>query len=237
MANYLPIYILISLIPLIFLAIACCSSSAKVQRLSECRLLSCLTRRNRNNNATDAPKTTTTDDIELQCIRVDGPYPPSNRDLHRTASLMRTRSDNPFSQTSLDHRLPRAPPTRQSRTPGPTTSQHHRAAALALLERPRSGSSSSSSSSMFNNMPDHLPPRPSAPSPPSSTASAGWFYAYRSRQWWGDEDEVALAEGGGSSRDEDVVMQAFRRESALPGRKSVLRLDHQGDGWTDVSLR
>ncbi|KAJ4388733.1 hypothetical protein N0V93_006192 [Gnomoniopsis smithogilvyi] len=233
MANYLPVYILIGFVPLVFLAVACYSTAKTRTLTGECHLLSCLSRRNRD--TTDSPQITT-DELEMQCIRSHGPYPPPNRDLHHSASLTTERMKHPIQKTERRQNLSQSAPTLQPRAliSPPTTAyqqqqqqHHHRAAALASLERVRS--------SVVATMLD-LPPRPSAPSPPSSsTASAGCSCRHHHQhqgQWWEDVAD--------SDEDAEDVVPARKRKTAMPGVHSVFRLHSpivQGDGWTDVTLR
>lgn len=251
MAKYLPICLLIGLVPLTFLAAACYTSHhAKkfpgtqqtrstlppLQRLSEC-LAPSNTRRNLRNAAHNGRphKVPPSDDLEMQCIGVQSP--PSTH-LHCPAGPTLVRADT----LSLSKDIL---PPRRSRARIPDTVAHYRAAALASLERALSSCSVTNNVDDGNdnddnddNMAAQEQPRPSAPSPPaSSTASAEDLYP-GSRQWWALVDTEL-----GVSTAEEAAVPTCKRETAMPGRMSAFRLpaiksgDSQGERWTEVSLQ
>lgn len=223
MANYLPVYIIIALIPMIFLGIAIYSNyqsrktssstqpsppppqapsrirslTAKLQAyLSPSRLLSLFTHRKRN------PSHPAPEDLEMQSISA-APVP-SNEALHRARAAQHPSFITPSAP------LP---------TPHSTTTHTNRAAALAFLAGPPATS--------------ELPP------PSSSAASAGPHM-----HWLQRADEAESKE---------TVVPAFQRDVAVPGKHSVFRTPEEqqreagaanglrgGGGeasaWTQVSL-
>lgn len=185
MANYLPIYILIGLIPLGFLIIALYSNyrSRKVSPTEipassssnsfTARLRKYLTHRN-------GPATAgSTEDIEMQRIGKAPSMPkhtvapPTPRHHHR--HHQQQHAPRPLRRLSI-------------------ATENHRAAALAALSLgPRTVSSTCSSNITMGS----LPPRPSAPSPPSSDASASRFFGPVS--WWSKATEDGSEEDAGKT--------------------------------------
>lgn len=227
MANFLPLFLVIGLVPLGFLVVALYSNYRSKKRMSAqnppptssrsitSRLREYLspshwcTQHKRN-------ATNESEDLEMKCI---GVAVPDNASLHRAAALER------LCGSDLRHNSERSPNALERQLD---------AHGGASLTRASPSIASGSTSTMYHS------PRPSAPSPPPSNASAGHICAQPTRtNWWQNAAE--------DSDDEEVV-PAFRRERAVPGKQSVFRAppstaarvpERRGDagGLMEVSLR
>lgn len=245
MANYLPIYLFIVLIPFDFLAAACYSThpvytkptktpmvtllKSIIWRLSDLHIFSYYSRRKQCATGTlDSP----TADLEMQRIFLSHAHlTHPNKDMHSSKSCKRVDSSGSEGPSNDQSLLPRSPPWRRRAASSIMDSiQQNHAAPLTSLQRPRG------SREIVQEAYSSLPPRPSAPSPPSSTASMpGKIYQrHQGEDWWKEDEEEVTAPNLGA----EGIMPAFRRTlTAALGRNSVGHSNSRGDGeWTVVTL-